>query len=237
MAFTTESLAKVAFKKLFGLGHTGNAKEPANESEAIRIFASLNEWPSEDIPATAAAVANVILDCTNSTPGQSDSELTLTVDPSSNGDSYFVEVPTSHALLGFTSPLTGSTYIAGDRVQYIIPKKYGSSWRAVLLDNGIEVAPSASNDWFLDEFGIITSEADLSLGSTGTLSGFVYVGNRGGAASVAKAGDSKIVGDVTLSEGTNVTLTQVGNDIEIAASGGGGGGITEELAIAYAVTL
>lgn len=41
--------------------------------------------------------------------------------------------------------------------------------------------------------------------------------------SIAKSGETGLVQDVTLSEGSNVTLTQVGNDIEIAASGGGGG--------------
>lgn len=42
--------------------------------------------------------------------------------------------------------------------------------------------------------------------------------------SVSKSGSSLITGDVTFSEGSNVTLTQVGNNIEIAATGGGGGG-------------
>lgn len=41
--------------------------------------------------------------------------------------------------------------------------------------------------------------------------------------SIAKSGDTALQGvDVTLSEGSNITLTQVGSDIEIAASGGGG---------------
>lgn len=41
--------------------------------------------------------------------------------------------------------------------------------------------------------------------------------------SVAKTGSTKLNGDVTLTGGTNVTLTQSGQDISIAASGGGGG--------------
>lgn len=222
MAFTTESLAKTAFKKLFGLSHTGNAKEPGNEALAVRQFLSADEFPSEAIPATAAAVASRILDCTNSTTGQADSELVLDLDPSSNGDAYFVEVPaTGHDLENYTNPLTGSAYAPGDRVSYIIPKKYGSTWRPILYDNGVEVAPSASNDWFLDEFGVVTSETDLSLGSTGTLACYVYVGNLGGILSIAKSGDTALIGDVTLSEGSNITLTQAGQDISIAAAGGG----------------
>lgn len=38
----------------------------------------------------------------------------------------------------------------------------------------------------------------------------------------SKSGSAVLKGDVTLSEGSGVTLTQSGNDIEIAAAGGGG---------------
>ena len=48
-------------------------------------------------------------------------------------------------------------------------------------------------------------------------------GGGGGVDSLAKNGDTQLTGDVTLSAGSNVTLTQTGQDIEIAASGGGGG--------------
>lgn len=44
--------------------------------------------------------------------------------------------------------------------------------------------------------------------------------------SLSKTGSAKLKGDVTLSEGTNVTITQAGNDLTITASGGGGGGGT-----------
>jgi len=52
--------------------------------------------------------------------------------------------------------------------------------------------------------------------------------------SIAEQGDIQISGDVTLSEGANITLTQIGQNIEIAAAGGG---ISEALAIAYSVAL
>lgn len=51
-----------------------------------------------------------------------------------------------------------------------------------------------------------------------------YVSGSGsGVSSIAKEGSTALTGSVTLSEGSNVTLTQVGNDIEISSSGGGGG--------------
>jgi len=40
--------------------------------------------------------------------------------------------------------------------------------------------------------------------------------------SIAKTGSAQLRGNVTLSEGSNITLTQSGNDISIAASGGSG---------------
>lgn len=42
-----------------------------------------------------------------------------------------------------------------------------------------------------------------------------------GVKSIAKSGSSGIRGNVTLSEGTNITLTQSGQDISIAAAAGG----------------
>ena len=47
-----------------------------------------------------------------------------------------------------------------------------------------------------------------------------------GVTTIAKAGSTALRGDVTLTGGSNVTLTQSGQDISIAASGGGGGGGT-----------
>lgn len=41
--------------------------------------------------------------------------------------------------------------------------------------------------------------------------------------SLSKSGSAKLVGDVTLSAGSNITLTQAANDIEIAVSGSSGG--------------
>lgn len=41
-----------------------------------------------------------------------------------------------------------------------------------------------------------------------------------GVTSISKSGDAILVGDITLSEGANITLTQAGQDIQIASTGG-----------------
>lgn len=46
-------------------------------------------------------------------------------------------------------------------------------------------------------------------------------GGGAGVSSIAKQGSTKITGDVTLSAGSNVTLTESGQNIQVAASGGG----------------
>lgn len=51
-----------------------------------------------------------------------------------------------------------------------------------------------------------------------------YVGGgASGVKSISKSGSTQLTGDITLSEGSNVTLTQTGNNIQIASTGGGGG--------------
>lgn len=177
MTFLTDTFARYAMKKFLGLGHTGNQKDPANEAEAIRQFLTAAEVTIESIPATAAPVANRILDCTNSTLGVATSRLNVVLDASSSGKSYFIQVPSSHNLLNYSNPLTGSFYLAGNRVSFILPKKFGPTWRPILYDNNTtEIPPLASQDWFLDDFGILTSEDNLSLTSA-TLACYVYVGD------------------------------------------------------------
>ncbi len=48
-------------------------------------------------------------------------------------------------------------------------------------------------------------------------------GSAQGVKSISKSGSPKLKGDVTLSEGSNITLNQTGNNIEIIATGGSGG--------------
>jgi len=125
MAFQDATFARYAMKKLLGLAHTTNAKDPGNEAEAVRNFIPASHIPTYAISTTAAAVASTILDCTNATAAQADSQLALTLDASSSGDGYYVEVPdANHDLTNYTNPITGVAYVAGDRVSNIITTKF-----------------------------------------------------------------------------------------------------------------
>lgn len=46
---------------------------------------------------------------------------------------------------------------------------------------------------------------------------------KNGITTIKKTGSTTLTGDFTLTGGTNVTLTQTGNDILIAAAGGSAG--------------
>ena len=63
---------------------------------------------------------------------------------------------------------------------------------------------------------------------SGTASGNLTAST--GVASISKSGSATLHGDVTLSQGTNVTLTQSGQNISIAATGGGGSGSVTSVA-------
>jgi len=56
-----------------------------------------------------------------------------------------------------------------------------------------------------------------------------------GVTTIRKAGDALLRGDVTLTAGSNVTLTQSGQNITIASSGGGGGSAGDEAILSSSV--
>lgn len=171
MAFLTDTLARAAFKRTLGKGHTSDTKDLANEAESSFITIAARDVFADRIPNTPAAAI---------TAGVSTSlvSLTLTLDPSSNGKAYFASITTvsGSPLQGKTNPRTGAPYANADRVGFLIPPQYGSDFRAILKDNGTEKAPLSSEDWFIDYVaGIVTSEDNLDL-VNGTLEAYVYSG-------------------------------------------------------------
>jgi hypothetical protein len=85
--------------------------------------------------------------------------------------------------------------------------------------NDISIAAPALSSTAPADIG---SSASIGSGTTSAKADHVHRG----VLSVNKNGATTLYGAVTLSAGTNITLTQVGQDISIAstASGGGGGG-------------
>jgi len=75
----------------------------------------------------------------------------------------------------------------------------------------------------------IVAESPLDIGSAnaeGSATSFVRSDHvHEGVHTIKKTAGADIHGDITLSEGANVTLTQVGNDIEIASAAGGATGL------------
>lgn len=78
-------------------------------------------------------------------------------------------------------------------------------------DVTFDIAPSTADGWVLTTDGGEVVWAPPGGGNGG-----------GGVDSIEADGGGPLTGDVTFSEGANITLTTAGNDIEIAASGGGG---------------
>jgi hypothetical protein len=185
MAFTDDTLSKSAFKTLQGKAHTGNSKDLPNETEptaptlaAQEIFAETIDF-DPNIAVSQLRARFVALD--------------LVEDTSSNGKAYDAIVTTvaGSGLDGYQNPRTGLAYADGDRVGFFIPPKFdepsdpppSASYRAILKDNGAEVAPSDATNWYFDyRAGIVVSETDLSLGVTGTIEAYVYVGQLADAA-------------------------------------------------------
>ena len=176
MAFQDKSKANYSFKVLLGRTHTGNDKELANESiPSNPVLAAQNIWADviNPIPSDGSNVG-IVSDL-----------VVLELEALANGISYVAKlgaaVPAS--LAGQTNPLTNAIYAPFDRVGHIIPDKFGTGFRPILKDNGTEVPPLDSSDWFLDPFaGVIVQENDgdspsLGLGTTGTIECYIYIGN------------------------------------------------------------
>lgn len=175
MAFTVTTLAKGAFKKTFGKAHTSNNKEIGNESIPSSLALGTKDIFGQNIssdPSTAVG-QGVAIACTGL------NALALTLDNTSTGKAYFAIVPITadHPLKSIDNPLTGKKYVTGDRVTRIIPQSFGDDYRPIIKKGSTEVTPFAIENWVFDTVaGVLTSEADLNLGLTGTVECYVFVG-------------------------------------------------------------
>lgn len=121
-----------------------------------------------------------------------------------------------------------------------------TAWGSLLYFGGTLVAgPSSATDSALALFdgttGKLLKDSAKTLSTDGTLGSNsdgkvptekavkTYIDGAVGGAGVSSIDGTggPLTGDVTLSEGANVTLTQVGQNIEIAAAGPGGGSVTD----------
>jgi len=143
------------------------------------------------------------------------------------------------------SALPDPTTVAGQF--YFVKNSQGSTWIPGWLPGGGTYYPagvyySDGISWFFNvdpwqadqdevDAGIVANEfvTPFTLANTTSVShpGHTHVladitdFGASGVLSISKSGDPLLTGDVTLSEGSNITLTQVGNNIEISSTGGG----------------
>lgn len=181
--FSDVTLSKSAFKLLQNKAHTSNLKDAFNEREATTLSLGTQDIFGDILPTdpSLAIAGNLAALVT----------LSLVLDPSSNGKAYLAIIPTvsGTGLDGKVNPRTGVAYTNGDRVGFLIPPKFDTappappaiasplSYRAVLKNNGSEVFPADSSNWYLDyRTGIVVSENNLNLVS-GTLEAYVYIGD------------------------------------------------------------
>jgi len=173
MAFLTGTFARAAFKRLYGLAHTSNSSDPANESipSSMTLASQDIMAPSAPIPTSPAqAVANNI--------GVQITCKLVAIPGNENAYRAHINEDDLPSLAGLTNPLTGQAYVNNDIVGHFIPPSYGAGYRILLYRGAAIVPPLDTSDWFFDyKAGVVFSESPLNLGENGTVVGYVYIGN------------------------------------------------------------
>jgi len=133
------------------------------------------------------------------------SGLALVVQPATDpaANTKLIDVRNAAGASQFSVDLEGDVSLAGSLPAHASQHQPG----------GADALPTASTA----SVGSVNSE-----GTSTSLSRADHVHQ--GLHSLSASGQPQLVGDVTLSAGTNVTLTQSGNDIQIASSAGAGQG-------------
>lgn len=127
-----------------------------------------------------------------------------------------------------TMTVTANYGIVGSTFSFVGPQQstvtYGLTVGTLTVSGGAGNL-SFSNDSGSNFYQVVGSSTNATTGQVAIWSSsWTQIAGGTVVNSIAKSGSSALVGAVTLSQGSNVTLTQTGNDISIASSGGGGGG-------------
>lgn len=185
MAFTDTTESKAAFKMIRQKAHTENNKDFYNEPTPSQLLIlakdligdTINTDPSIAVTAGIAEYVECIL-----------------VDKSgTNGKSYNIFFPGDYSG-AFSSEVSGDPLIDASTatlvrdITFIIPEAINTNiidgpsgpsngYAPRLLDNGVLVPATSTQDWFLDPFAcVVTSEDNLNLSTTGTVQVYLYTG-------------------------------------------------------------
>jgi len=175
MAFESTTERNISLKKLLAKAHTANTKGFNNEAISSQISIAANQIIGEVIfedPSTSSHTGLIEY-----------VEAELELDATSDSKSYRCKFPVGYN--GFYGAGAVGDYI-GDYT-FAIPFFYNSipiesddsgGYQVRLFDNGAEIALLDASDWFFDYFScLVTSEDNLSLGSTGTMRIYLYTGS------------------------------------------------------------
>ncbi len=195
-------------------GGSGDVVGPASAIDNdIAVFNGATGKIIKDGGTTIAAINSAIAG--KQAAGNYITALTGDVTASGPGSvtATLANIPTATPAAGtilHTAIAAPSTPAAGKGAVYVdsTSKNLAVKDDAGVVKHGVQTQSSASSTF-------LTAINDAGAVSTGTA-----------VTSINKAGSTALIGAVTLTGGTNVTLTQSGQDISIAASGGGGGTVT-----------
>jgi hypothetical protein len=204
MAFSTEIQAQIAFKNLLGKSQTRADKGPVSEGVGIGF----------DIPSS-----NIMMDQLGPTPSDSVAAgiavqvtATLTVDPESNGFTYFTywpaSAPSGTDIRNSNQPFAygvGSLegISANQRITNIISDSFGSLYQAQPFDsNGNDIKPLDAREWIYQYnsgvfFQSFVSVNGVAVTTPATVKVYYYIG-------------AKLL-DQTKNQQTNIRVTATGS--------------------------
>jgi hypothetical protein len=161
MALTQLTMATASFKKVLGIAHTDNAKNPGNEAYRTGFSVSGSTVFGADVPGVPSKSA--LYDITGGVVEFV--RLQLIADPTSNGHAFFAALPANYqtSTSNFKKSLS---YFANNskladsagKIQ-IIPSSFGALYEAIpsyggtaSKGTGTVISPVDARDWNLDVY-------------------------------------------------------------------------------------